>query len=155
MRRPRSECGDIYDTLAETIVTINKLVSTQLVLYLHCIRASYVIYYKKKEGLHMKKEYNKLVRDFIPDIIQSSGKACKTHTLSHPEYIAALRQKLDEEVAEYQESFDHEELADILEVVYALAEATGCSEDRLNALRQGKAENRGKFTRKILLETVE
>ena len=103
----------------------------------------------------MKKEYNKLVRDLIPDIIRESGKVCKVHTLSHPEYIAALRQKLDEEVEEYQSSQEHEELADILEVVYALAEATGCSEEKLNALRQNKAENRGKFTQKILLETVE
>jgi predicted house-cleaning noncanonical NTP pyrophosphatase (MazG superfamily) len=70
------------------------------------------------------------------------------NTLSHPDYIFALRQKLNEEVAEY------EELADILEVVYALAEATGCSEDQLNALRQSKADARGKFKEKILLKTV-
>ena len=102
----------------------------------------------------MKKEYNKLVRDLIPEIIQSSGKVCTTATLSDRDYLVALQQKLDEEVAEYQESFDHEELADILEVVYALAEATGCSEDQLNALRQSKADARGKFKEKILLKTV-
>lgn len=102
----------------------------------------------------MKKEYNKLVRDLIPEIIQSSGKVCTTATLSDRDYLFALQQKLEEEVAEYQESFDHEELADILEVVYALAEATGCSEDQLNALRQNKADARGKFKEKILLKTV-
>ena len=103
----------------------------------------------------MKKEYNKLVRDLIPEIIRNSGKACTTDTLSDRDYITALQQKLNEEVAEYQESHDYEELADILEVIYALAEATGGSESQLNALRQRKADARGRFKQKILLKSVE
>lgn len=47
------------------------------------------------------KIYNKLVRDKIPELIESDGKKCVTHILSEKEYITALETKLDEEVAEY------------------------------------------------------
>lgn len=103
----------------------------------------------------VKKTYNKLVRDKIPEIIESDGKKCVTRALSQEEYLKELRRKLDEEVQEYHESGDHEELADILEVVYALATATGCTEDALNTIRQEKAQKRGGFSKRILLETVE
>lgn len=102
----------------------------------------------------MEKNYHKLVRDKIPEIIENSGKSCVTQVLSREEYLTHLRRKLDEEVREYHESGEHEELADILEVVYALAAATGCPEDSLNAIRREKAQKRGSFTQKILLETV-
>ena len=103
----------------------------------------------------MVKIYHKLVRDKIPEIIESDGKKCVTRVLSQEEYLKELRRKLDEEVQEYHESGDHEELADILEVVYALATATGCTEDALNTIRQEKAQKRGGFSKRILLETVE
>ena len=90
----------------------------------------------------MAKTYHKLVRDKIPEIIESDGKKCVTRALSQEEYLKELRRKLDEEVQEYHESGDHEELADILEVVYALATATGCTEDALNIIRQEKAQKR-------------
>lgn len=63
------------------------------------------------------KVYNKLVRDKIPEIIKADGKECKTHILSKDEYIAALETKLNEEVAEYQEDKNLEEMADVLEVL--------------------------------------
>lgn len=103
----------------------------------------------------MAKIYHKLVRDKIPEIIESDGKKCVTRVLSQEEYLKELRRKLDEEVREYHESGDHEELADILEVVYALAAATGCDEESLNAIRREKAQKRGGFSKRILLETVE
>ena len=103
----------------------------------------------------MAKTYHKLVRDKIPEIIESDGKKCVTRVLSQEEYLKELRRKLDEEVQEYHESGDHEELADILEVVYTLAAATGCDEDALNTIRQEKAQKRGGFSKRILLETVE
>lgn len=101
------------------------------------------------------KVYNKLVRDRIPEIIEKSGKSCATKVLSQEEYLRFLQMKLDEEVSEYHESGSHEELADILEVVYALAAATGCTEERLNAIRLEKARKRGGFAQKILLHAAE
>ena len=62
--------------------------------------------------------------------------------------------KLDEECAEYHSDRNLEELADILEVVYAIAEAKGCSVESLEALRREKAAKRGGFKERIFLESV-
>lgn len=101
------------------------------------------------------KVYNKLVRDKIPEIIEADGKACKTHILSNDEYIAALEAKLNEEVAEYQEDKNLEEMADVLEVLQAICVARGYSLAELEAMRAKKAEKRGGFNEKIFLEYVE
>lgn len=71
------------------------------------------------------KVYNKLVRDKIPEIIDADKKTCKTRILSKEEYIAALEDKLNEEVAEYQADKNLEEMADILEVLRAICVARG------------------------------
>lgn len=60
------------------------------------------------------KAYHKLVRDRIPEIIEADGKTCVFAALSNEDYIALLDQKLNEELAEYQESKSLEELADLL-----------------------------------------
>ena len=57
------------------------------------------------------KTYHKLVRDRIPEIIEADGKTCVCETLSDEAYIRLLDQKLNEELAEYQESKSLEELA--------------------------------------------
>ena len=75
--------------------------------------------------------FNKLVRDNIPEIIESGGEKPIIRTLDDEEYRLCLEEKLDEEVAEYHESKAIEELADILEVIYALSEAQGYSVDEL------------------------
>lgn len=102
----------------------------------------------------MNKTYNKLVRDKIPEIIESAGKACTTEILSDEEYLKMLDAKLDEECAEYQADKSIEELADIMEVVYAIAKARGCSSEMLESVRKEKAEKRGGFEKKIFLKDV-
>ncbi len=99
--------------------------------------------------------YNKLVRDMIPEIIKSSGKVAHTHILSEDEYITELDKKLGEEFAEYQADKSLEELADMLEVMYAIAVARGYSVEELEALRREKAKKRGAFEKRIFLERVE
>ena len=101
------------------------------------------------------KVHNKLVRDKIPEIIKDSGKTCVTHILSNEEYIVALETKLNEEVAEYQEDKNLEEMADILEVLQAICVARGYKIEELEALRAKKATERGGFSEKIFLEYVE
>lgn len=100
-------------------------------------------------------KYNKLVRDRIPEIIEKSGKKAITRTLDDEEYKVFLEKKLDEEVAEYHESKDFKELADIIEVIYAICDANGYSIVRLNTERAFKKAERGGFTKKILLLEVE
>ena len=93
--------------------------------------------------------YNKLVRDRIPDIIRASGKEPVIRTLDDGEYFRCLNEKLDEEVAEFHADRTVEELADILEVVYALAEAHGCSREQLQQIFDAKHTARGGFKKRI------
>ena len=98
--------------------------------------------------------YNKLVRDKIPEIIETSGKRCEIEILSDEEYLQMLDKKLDEELAEYHQEQNIEELADLLEVLYATAKARGYSIEELEQLRIKKQKARGGFDKKILLKTV-
>lgn len=102
----------------------------------------------------MAKQYHKLVRDRIPEIIESDGKICDYETLSDKDYIILLDQKLNEELAEYQESKSLEELADLLEVMQAVVKARGWTMEQLESLRAEKAAKRGGFEKKLLLKEV-
>ena len=118
----------------------------------------YYQYLKSKEVKPMTpksvKVYNKLVRDKIPEIIEMSGKTCTVETLTDEKYIAMLDEKLNEELAEYQESKSLEELADLLEVMGAVVKARGYTWDELTTVRKKKREERGGFEKRILLKEV-
>lgn len=98
--------------------------------------------------------YHKLVRDFIPNIIEADGKSCIYETLSDEDYIYLLDQKLNEELAEYQESKSLEELADLLEIIQAVVKARGWALEELEQVRAAKAAKQGGFEKKILLKEV-
>ena len=102
----------------------------------------------------MIKTYNKLVRDRIPKIIEASGKTCVTEILSDEDYLRMVDAKLDEELAEYHKDQNIEELADLMEVIYAAAIARGYTQEELEQVRAKKAEKRGGFAKKILLKEV-
>ena len=99
-------------------------------------------------------EYDKLIRDKIPEIIEQSGKKCIVEVMDNDTYIEYLDQKLNEELAEYQQDKSIEELADLLEVIYAVVAARGYSVEELERLRLEKAEKRGAFEKKLLLKSV-
>ena len=101
-----------------------------------------------------KKQYNKLVRDRIPEIIQEEGKICLCETLDPEKYLCFLDEKLNEELAEYQESKSLEELADLLEVMEAVVKARGYTWNQLTAVCSEKREKRGGFEKHILLKEV-
>lgn len=103
----------------------------------------------------MKIIYNKLVRDRIPEIIEADGKRCVTEILDDGKYLEMIDAKLDEELVEYYKDQSVEELADLVEVVYAAAKARGYTIEQLEEVRVKKAEKRGGFDRKILLVEVE
>ena len=98
--------------------------------------------------------YNKLVRDRIPEIIESSGKTCTTEILSLEKYIRMLDVKLDEELAEYRKDQNIEELADLMEVIHAATIARGYTLEDLEQIRAEKAGKRGGFEKRILLKEV-
>ena len=72
-------------------------------------------------------KYHKLVRDRIPEMVREAGKSCVTGVLLEEEYLRMVDAKLDEELAEYHKDQSVEELADLIEVIYAAAKARGCS----------------------------
>ena len=99
--------------------------------------------------------HNKLVRDKIPEIIENTGKKAYFHVLTEEEYLSELDKKLNEECVEYQVDKSLEELADMLEVMYAIAEARGFSIAELERVRVEKADKRGGFKDRIFLEKVD
>ena len=103
----------------------------------------------------MQSKYHKLVRDRIPEIIEADGKSCICETLADKDYISLLDRKLNEELAEYQESKSLEELADLLEVMQAVVKARGWTLEELEKVRADKAARRGGFEKKILLKEVQ
>ena len=99
-------------------------------------------------------EYDKLIRDKIPEIIEQSGKKCIVEVMNNDTYIEYLDQKLNEELAEYHQDKSIEELADLLEVMYAVVVARGYSVEELERKRLDKAEKRGAFEKRLLLKSV-
>ena len=99
--------------------------------------------------------YNKLVRDKIPQIIEKAGKKPIIRILSDDELPLYLEMKLEEEVKEYRESKNPEELADILEVIVTLAKTQGVSFEDLMILQAEKRFRNGSFKEKILLIETE
>lgn len=97
-------------------------------------------------------KYNKLVRDKIPEIIKKEGSVPVTHTASDDEYWKKLKEKLQEEVDEFIEHDNEEELVDILEVIYTLCDYKKFDKKQLEELRKNKAEERGGFKDKIILD---
>ena len=105
----------------------------------------------------MEKTYNKLVRDNISNIIKNNGEKPITRILTNEEYKQELEKKLYEEYQEVLESSGEdriEELADMLEVIKALAKLENKDlEDIINIANQ-KNSKRGAFNDKIFLEKV-
>jgi predicted house-cleaning noncanonical NTP pyrophosphatase (MazG superfamily) len=99
--------------------------------------------------------YNKAIRDKIPEIIAESGKKCNTKQLDDESFLAEIEKKLIEEVNEYTESKDVEELADLLEVIYRISELRGINSVELDQIRKDKAEKRGKFDSNLFLIDAE
>lgn len=103
--------------------------------------------------------HNKLVRDRIPEIIESTGKKFSIKVLNNKEYIKELKNKSREELTEYLNAENDqdaiEELADLLEIIHALTECHGASFKEVEEVRQKKAEKRGGFKEKIFLIEVE
>ena len=99
--------------------------------------------------------YGKLVRDRIIDIITANGEKPIYHTLSDEEYLNELHKKLFEEAKEFVEEDSPEELADLLEVIYAIAKHKNINMEDVEKERVKKREKRGGFEDKIYLETVE
>lgn len=94
---------------------------------------------------------NKVIRDKIPEIIRSSGRECTLKSLDDETFLPELEKKLHEEIDEYIDSQDVEELVDIMEVVYRIAQLRGYSKAELERIRMQKQVNKGAFMRNLYL----
>ncbi len=103
----------------------------------------------------MKTTYNKLVRDRIPTLIEESGRKQKSRTMTEKEYHNALIDKVIEEMEEFREFDNEEEIADVYEALDCLVRLKDYEPMRIDYLRMKKREKQGSYNDRILLEEVE
>ncbi len=101
----------------------------------------------------MVENSSKVVRDRIPEIIEFSGSKCTVNELSDLSFLPELENKLTEEIEEYLESRELEELADLLEIIYRIAELRGSSKDEIEESRLRKKKEKGGFEKNLILLT--
>lgn len=102
----------------------------------------------------MRKVYNKLVRDRIPEIIKAAGNQCSTEVLSDNEYQQALRQKLIEEAHEAATATGSDfvkELADLYEVIDGLMAIHDIDRDIVMKIQEERRAERGSFNKRFRL----
>ena len=115
------------------------------------VHLSFLLYNPDEVFVMKKILYNKLVRNRIPELIESQFEFPEYIILDDESYERMLVEKLDEEVREYHQDKTIEELVDILEVVIALCESRGFSKEELIKIYQNKHQEKGGFSDKIYL----
>lgn len=103
----------------------------------------------------MRDEYDKLVRDDVPEVVREDGETPDVEHVSGDEYRRRLHEKLDEEVAEFHDDPSAEELADVRAVLDALRAAEDIEGDDVTTARERKREERGEFEDGVVLRAVE
>ena len=99
-------------------------------------------------------KYDKLVRDKIPEIIESKGQVATWHLTSVEEKLPRLLAKLGEESTELEKEPGIDELVAVLQIVLALADQLGIDREDLFAHRRKKEAERGGFAKGIILDEV-
>jgi predicted house-cleaning noncanonical NTP pyrophosphatase (MazG superfamily) len=102
-----------------------------------------------------REEFDKLVRDEVPAVIEANRETPEKHIVTGDEYRRRLHEKLDEEVAEFHDDPAAEELADIREVLDALREVHDVDEPDVSRARREKADVCGRFEDGVVLDAVE
>ena len=98
------------------------------------------------------KGYDKLVRDRIPEIIESSGNKCEIEVVSDEIALEYLYKKLNEEVSELLEDKNLDEIVDVMEVLFAIGSKYGYSEEDVLNRRNEKKDARGGFEGNLILK---
>lgn len=98
------------------------------------------------------KVYDKLVRDRIPEIIESSGNKCEIEVVSDEIALEYLYKKLNEEVSELLEDKNLDEIADVMEVLFAIGSKYGYSQEYILNRRNEKRDSRGGFEDNLILK---
>jgi predicted house-cleaning noncanonical NTP pyrophosphatase (MazG superfamily) len=104
-----------------------------------------------------KKEYNKLVRDYFPELMKAKGREVEFDVLDSKQYSEKLMEKFNEEVEKFRRAGTDRllsEIVDLLEVIYAIADHRGITESEVEFMRQLKKNRSGGFRKKIMLKTL-
>lgn len=110
----------------------------------------------KIESSKFRYTYNKLVRDKIPENIDSEiGRKCKYRILNDTEYLQELNRKVLEEANEFIEENSIEELGDLMEVLNAIMTLKGYNMEDIKKVMKAKEYQKGAFKNKIFLEYVD
>lgn len=100
--------------------------------------------------------YNKLVRDKIPENIDSEpGRKSKYRILNNNKYLIELNKKVLEEANEFIEENSVEELGDLMEVINAIMKLKGYKMEEVYKAMDAKTDKKGAFDDKIYLEYVD
>ncbi len=107
----------------------------------------------------MRKIYNKLIRDKIPEIIKKDGKKYKIRILSDEEYKKELLKKIVEESQEFLKTNGNKEeltkeISDVLEIIDYLINVFGLNREEIKKVKLEKKKLRGGFNKKIFLEYI-
>lgn len=102
----------------------------------------------------MIKKYDKLIRDKIIDIIEADGKKVDYEIMDKNEHLSYLNKKLKEEVEEYLESKNVEELADLVEVIYGILSLESIDIEEFESIRMKKKKEKGGFEKGVKLLAV-
>jgi predicted house-cleaning noncanonical NTP pyrophosphatase (MazG superfamily) len=104
-----------------------------------------------------KNEYNKLVRDYFPELMKEKGIEVEFEELDSSQYTEKLMEKFNEEVEKFRNAGTDRllsEIVDLLEVIYAIAEHRGITESEVEFMRQLKKNRSGGFRKRIMLKTM-
>lgn len=105
----------------------------------------------------MKKDYNKLVRDHLPEMLKEKGVNIEFEVLNNKEFSEKLVEKFREEVDEFSNTKTDrllDQIVDLLEVIYAIAEHRGITESEVEFMRQLKKKRSGGFRKRIMVKTI-
>jgi predicted house-cleaning noncanonical NTP pyrophosphatase (MazG superfamily) len=97
------------------------------------------------------RKYEKAVRNRIPEIIKADGRNCEFVILDNASFLQEMNKKLSEEMSEYNKNNSIEEIVDILEVSYRIAELQGYNKETIEKIRKQKNIERGNFSNNIFL----
>lgn len=104
-----------------------------------------------------KKEYNKLVRDYYPELLKQKGKTTEIEVLGGCQYSEKLMENFDEGVSNFKKANSDRllsEIIDLLEIVYAIADHRGITESEVDFMRQLKKNQSGGFKKRIMLKSI-
>ncbi|MBQ6240109.1 MAG: nucleoside triphosphate pyrophosphohydrolase [Firmicutes bacterium] len=95
-----------------------------------------------------------LVRDRIPEILRREGNFPMTRTLDDEEYLYQLHVSLKHAIEVYMSQRSVADLSDVLEIIEAIAEMRGVTDEEIVKIRNYRAMTFGTYHNRLFLEKM-